>query len=140
MPWACDGWRSSTSLAPSKKHWLDARTGVNGCYVRLIFAQDEVRVQFEIGRNDPNENKWIFDRLLEDRNKYEQIAGEELEWRRLDNKKVSMVVCKTATQGHSKENWPDLIAWLVDHYRKMDEAFSEPVRALVANMKPGGGV
>lgn len=50
-----------------------------------------------------------------------------------------MVVCKTAVQGYSKENWPEAIAWMVDHYRRMDEAFSEPVRGLAARMKPGGG-
>ena len=50
-----------------------------------------------------------------------------------------MVVCKTPVQGYSKENWPEMIAWLVDHYRKMEETFSEPVRGLAARMKPGGG-
>lgn len=127
------------NITPSKKHWIDARTGVNGCYVRLIFVQNEIRVEFQLGRETPSENKWLFDQLAQNRAAYQQVVGEELEWRRIDQKKVSMVVCKTPVQSYSKENWPEMIAWLVNRYRKMDEAFSEPVRGLAARMKPGGG-
>ena len=105
----------------------------------MIFLRHEVRVEFQLNRSDRDENKWLFDQLAADKARYEQVVGEELEWRRIDDKKVSMMVCKTPVQGYSKENWPEMIAWLVEHYRKMDEAFSEPVRALAARMKPGAG-
>jgi hypothetical protein len=98
-----------------------------------------VRVEFQLNRSQRDENKWLFDQLAKNRETYEQTVGEELDWRRIDDKKVSMVVCKTAVQGFSTENWPMMIEWLVDHYRKMDDAFSEPVRGLAARMKPVGG-
>ncbi|MDO6588061.1 DUF4268 domain-containing protein [Salipiger sp. 1_MG-2023] len=127
------------NITPSKKHWLDSRTGIGGCYIRLIFVKSEIRVQFELGRDSSDDNKWLFDQLIENRALYEEKFDKELEWRRLDDKKVSMIACKRSTQSQSKENWPEMIAWLVDHYRKMDETFSEPVWGLAARMKPGGG-
>lgn len=127
------------NITPSRDHWLNSSIGVSGVTLTLIFLRHEVRVEFQLNRSDRDENKWLFDQLAENRETYEQTVGEELEWRRIDDKKVSMVVCKTPVQGYSKENWPEMIAWLVDHYRKMDEAFSEPVRGLAARMKPGGG-
>lgn len=127
------------NISPGRDHWLTSSIGVSSVSLTLIFLKHEVRVEFQLNRSDPDENKWLFDRLAEKKTEYEQAVGEELEWRRMDDKKVSMVVCKTPVQGYSKENWPDMIAWLVDRYRKMDAAFSEPVRKLAARMKPGGG-
>lgn len=126
------------NITPSRDHWLNSSIGVSGCTLTLVFLRHEVRVEFQLNRSDRDENKWLFDQLVEDRERYEQVIGEELEWRRIDDKKVSMMVCKTPVQGYSKENWPDMISWLVTHYQKMDKAFSEPVRALAGRMKPGG--
>lgn len=126
------------NITPSRDHWLNSSIGVSGCTLTLVFLRHEIRVEFQLNRSDRDENKWLFDQLVEDRERYEQVIGEELEWRRIDDKKVSMMVCKTPVQGYSKENWPDMISWLVTHYQKMDKAFSEPVRALAGRMKPGG--
>ena len=127
------------NITPSKDHWITSSIGVSGCIIVLIFLRHEIRVEFQLNRPDRDENKWVFDQLAENKGRYEQTVGEEMEWRRIDDKKVSMMVCKTPVQGYSKENWPEMLAWLVDHYRRMDEAFSEPVRTLAARMKPGGG-
>lgn len=127
------------NITPSKDHWVNSSIGVSGCTLTLIFLRHEVRVEFQLNRSSREENKWLFDQLASEKERYEEAVGEPLEWRRIDEKKVSMVVCKTPAQGYSKENWPEMIAWLVDRYRKMDETFSEPVRGLAARMKPSGG-
>jgi len=127
------------NITPSRDHWSNSSIGVSGCGLTLIFLRHEVRVELQLGRSNPDENKWLFDQLVEGREKYEEAFGGELEWRRMDDKKVSIIVCKTPVQGYSKENWPDMIGWLVAHYKKMDEVFSEPVRQLASRMKPGGG-
>lgn len=128
------------NITPSRDHWLNSSIGVSGCTLTLIFLRHETRVEFQLNRSNPDENKWLFDQLVAKKEKYEEAFGGELDWRRMDDRKVSMMVCKTPVQGYSKENWPDMIAWLVDHYKKMDEVFSEPVRQLASRMKPGGGI
>lgn len=128
------------NITPSRDHWLNSSIGVSGCTLTLIFLRHEVRVEFQLNRSERDENKWLFDELYKEKEKFEHAVGVELDWRRIDDKKVSMMVCKTPVQGYSKENWPEMIAWLVDHYKKMDRAFSEPVRQLASRMKPGGGV
>ncbi|SHL68389.1 protein of unknown function [Roseovarius marisflavi] len=128
------------NISPSRDNWINSSIGVSGCTLTLIFLRHEIRVEFQLNRSNPDENKWLFDRLVEKREKYEEAFGCELEWRRMDDRKVSMIVCKTPVQGYSKENWSDMIAWLIDHYKKMDEVFSEQVRQLASRMKPGGGI
>ncbi|WPY95283.1 DUF4268 domain-containing protein [Limimaricola variabilis] len=127
------------NITASRDHWLTSSIGVAGCSLVLIFVRDEVRVEFQLNRPSASENKWLFDQLIQERERYEQLMGEELEWRRIDEKKVSMVVCKTPAQGYSKENWPEMISWLVERYRKMDKVFSEPVRSLASRVRLGDG-
>jgi hypothetical protein len=128
------------NINPSRDHWLNSSVGVSGCSLVLIFVRDEVRVEFQLNRSDGRENKWLFDQLATEKEHYEQVVGEPMEWRKIDDKKVSMMVCKTPVQGYSKENWPEAINWLVEHYQKMDAAFSEPVRALAAKIPLGGAI
>lgn len=126
------------NITPSKDHWVNSSIGVSGCTLTLIFLRHEVRVEFQLNRSSRDENKWLFDQLASEKERYEQAVGEPLEWRRNDDKKVSMMVCKTPVQGYSKENWPEMITWLIEHYQKMDAAFSEPVRVLASNIPHGG--
>ena len=50
-------------------------------------------------------------------------------------KKVSIIQCKKAVQGYSKENWPEMIEWLREHYKQMDRLFTGRVNALAEKMK-----
>ncbi|QFT59419.1 hypothetical protein FIU94_11350 [Sulfitobacter sp. THAF37] len=126
------------NITPSKDHWVNSSIGVSGCTLTLIFLRHEVRVEFQLNRSSRDENKWLFDQLASEKERYEEVVGEPLEWRRIDDKKVSMMVCKTSVQGYSKEHWPEMIKWLIEHYQKMDAAFSEPVRSLATKIPQGG--
>jgi hypothetical protein len=126
------------NITPSKDHWVNSSIGVSGCTLTLIFLRHEVRVEFQLNRSSREENKWLFDQLASEKGRYEEAVGEPLEWRRINDKKVSMMVCKTPVQGYSKEHWPEMIKWLIEHYQKMDAAFSEPVRSLAMKIPHGG--
>lgn len=126
-----DRWQN---ISPSRDHWLTSSIGVSGCSLVLIFLRQEIRVELNLSRPDPRENKWLFDRLCSEWKLDPQIDI-ELEWRRLTEKKVSIVQCKKAVQGYSKENWPEMIEWLRAHYRQMDRLFTGRVNALAEQMK-----
>lgn len=53
------------SISASKDQWLNSGTGVSGCVYTLIFARKEARVEVVLARSDAAENKWLFDRLIE---------------------------------------------------------------------------
>ena len=126
------GFERWQNINPSRDHWIHSSIGVSGCTLTLIFLRQEIRVEFQLNRTSREENKWLFDQLLAERERFERAVGEPLEWRRIDDKKVSMIVCKTPAQGYNKEGWP------VEHYRKMDATFSDRVRALAASMSLEG--
>lgn len=126
-----DRWQN---ISPSRDHWLTSSIGVSGCSLVLIFLRQEIRVELNLSRPDQRENKWLFDKLRAEWERDPQ-PGTGLEWRRLPEKKVSIVQCKKAVQGYSKENWPEMIEWLRAHYRQMDRLFTGQVNALAEQMK-----
>ena len=132
----CERWQN---VNPSKENWLNSAIGVSGLSLTLSLLRHEVRVSLTIARPVEEENKWFFDRLRENEAEYSDMVGPSLEWHRMDDKKMCWIAIRAPFQGFSKENWPDMIAWLVDHYRKMDDAFSDPVRSLAARMNRDRG-
>jgi len=86
-----------------------------------------VRVELDIERFDARENKLIFDRLESEKREIEASFGQEFEWRRQDDTKVSRICYSHPFDGYSRDNWPEMIDWLCRNIVKLDEAFSEPL-------------
>jgi hypothetical protein len=125
------------NIGASKDHWLTSSTGASACNIVLIFLRHEIRVELQLNRSITSENKWLFDQLAAKADQYDAKLDTTLDWRRMDDKKVSIISCKLPVQGYSKENWTDMIAWLADHYRQMERAFAESVRQLATQVRSG---
>lgn len=125
------------NIGASKDHWLTSSTGASACNIVLIFLRHEIRVELQLNRSITSENKWLFDQLAAKADQYNAKLDTTLDWRRMDDKKVSIISCKLPVQGYSKENWTDMISWLADHYQQMERAFAEPVRQLVTQVRAG---
>jgi hypothetical protein len=125
-----DGVTLYQNISPAKDHWLSAGSGMRSCHYSMIFSRDEARVQVNLQRSDAAENKWVFDQLLAERDKIEAAFGSELDWRRMDDKKASRIVYAEPFDGFDRSVWPEMIAWLSDHIRKLEAAFSEPLARL----------
>lgn len=126
------------NISPSRDNWISASVGVPGCRISLLFNLREIRVELQIDRPDPNENKWLFDCLSERREELAQGFGDELDWRRLDDNRWSLIVCRASRDGQDEEQWPEMVAWLRDHYQKIDAAFVPTLRELASRMPAGG--
>lgn len=123
------------NINPSRDHWLTSSIGVAGCNLVLIFLRNEIRVELNLARPLAEENKWLFDELVKSRAEIDPMVDGGLEWRRMDEKKASIVQCKQSVQGYTKENWPDMITWLDSHYRQMETAFAGRLVKLAGRLK-----
>ena len=129
-----------SNVSPSRDHWLNAGSGLSGVYYSMIFNRDEARVNFVLGRASREQNKALFDRLHQQADALDARFGAKLSWRRMEDKKVSIVEHAQAFDGHNRESWPEMIAWLVDNVRKLEKTFSPEVPALrtaLAQMQGG---
>ena len=125
-----DGVDIYRNISPAKDHWLSAGSGVRSCPYQMIFSRSEARVELSLQRADTSENKWLFDQLHAEKAKIEAAFGDQLDWRRMDDKKASRIVYATPFDGFDQDSWPEMIAWLSIHIRKLETAFSQPLARL----------
>lgn len=125
-----EGIRIFTNISPTKDHWLSAGSGVRSCPYQMIFGKDEARVQFYLQRAETSENKWLFDQLYARKDAIEAAFGAQLEWRRMDDKKASLIVYAKDFDGYNPENWPAMTDWLAEHMRRLEAAFRDPLAQL----------
>ncbi len=124
-----------TNVSPSKDHWLNAGSGLSGVPYTMIFSQKEARADLSIGRGSKAENKWLFDRLHEQREAIEADFGAEFEWLRLDDKKASGIRHRKEFDGYDPDNWPEMIEWLVEHVKRLEKAFGARLKPLGQKLK-----
>ncbi len=133
---------SSTSLfnniSPSKDHWLSAASGNPGCMYNMIFGNKIIRVEVQILRNIKEENKFIFKQLLKYKTQIEEAFGETMSWDELPDKKSSYIRYGLPVDGDNRDNWPDMIKWLVEHIQKTETVFKKPLADAYQAMKKAG--
>jgi len=126
------------NISPSKDHWLSAGSGVSGCPYSLIFAQKEMRVVLGLSRSKEEDNKFLFDHLVQHKDTIEQAFGHKLEWLRLDDKKSSRIQFSISADGFNKEFWPKWVAWHVEQMPKLETAFKKPLQQAAVALKQQG--
>ncbi|MCT6701383.1 DUF4268 domain-containing protein [Rheinheimera sp. 4Y26] len=124
-----------SNISPSKDHWLCAGSGVTGCPYSLIFNQKELRVELWFGRNSAEENKWLFDRVIQQKDSIECKFGAELEWLRLDDKKQSRVQYAVRLDGFNRDVWPEAISWHVEQMSKLEQALKTPLQQSAQSLR-----
>ena len=126
------------NVSPSKDHWLSCAAGMSGCHFSLIFLREGARVELNLQRPDAAENKWLFDQLESQRRELECRFGNELRWRRMDERKASRINYSHPFDSYDNRNWPEMIEWMCRHIVGLVETFSEPLVRLNQELKSGG--
>jgi hypothetical protein len=126
-----------SNVGPGRENWLSAGSGLGGAHYAMIFNRDEVRVNFVLDRAQKEQNKTLFDILHAQSPALEQAYGGPLSWRRMGDKKVSIIESIHPCDGHQRANWPDMIAWLVEHIQRMEKAFKPHISELRSALREG---
>lgn len=123
------------NISASKDHWLNAGSSVTGCPFSLIFNQKELRVELWLSRNIGDENKRMFDQLYQRKEAIEQEFGDKLEWLRLDDKKQSRIQYSVKLDAFNKDNWPEAIAWHLEHMTRLENAIQPPLQRVAQELR-----
>jgi hypothetical protein len=126
------------NISPSKDHWIYAGSGVMGCPFDLVFGNKFIRVEVVLGRSSKAENKFLFDHLYAKRSSVETAFGHALIWDRLDERKSSSIRFGHEVDGYNRDNWPEMITWMVEHIIKLEAAFKKPLAEAVQALKTAG--
>lgn len=123
------------NISPGRDHWLSAGSGLSGMSFNLIFGKSEIRVEFYMSRPQAETNQLVFDQLFAQKEQIEAAFGAELEWQPLPNRKACRIQYSRAVDGYNKDNWADMINWLVEHMTRLEAALSAPLGVIRQNLK-----
>lgn len=119
-------------------HWLSAGSGLSACPFNLIFLKKEVRIELLLSCSDAKENKFLFNELKNQQAEVESNFGQELEWLLLEDKKSSRIQFRKPFDSDNRDNWPEMIEWLVSKMTLLEKALRQPLAEAGSKLKVHG--
>ena len=105
----------------STDHWYSIAVGCSGCHISIDLVNKEHKIRVGLWIDD---NKELFDRLLESKADIEKKAGLELRWNRLENKKATLIAADIfGLDFNNQSNYEDLMEKSIDYVVRMRRAF-----------------
>jgi hypothetical protein len=114
-------------------------TGITYVTYQVAISSSNSSVSLNFGRSTAEENKTLFDALYKHAADIDKAFGDHLSWERNDDlKKSSVSYYKQGQNYFNEEEWPSIIAFLIEHINKLEKAvkpyLSEIRAALKANV------
>ncbi|MCG8407724.1 MAG: DUF4268 domain-containing protein [Phycisphaerales bacterium] len=120
--------RISTKLhsGVSASHGNYVAKSKNGFSFSYVVRRRDAQVELYIdrGQDAEQENKAIFDQLMQNRHDIEQTFGEQLDWQRLEGKRACRI-CKPIELGGlaDDDRWPEIQDKMIDAMIRLEQAF-----------------
>jgi hypothetical protein len=117
------------NINPAKDNWIGVGNGISSGAYNFVIAKDYVRVEVYFSRSRKEENKYIFDLLMKNKEKIEESFGHSLVWQRLEDKKATRI--KYQLDGVSLYNyndWNNMINFLVSSMINIQSAFDDYIK------------
>ena len=116
-------------INPRRDHWLNTGAGIQVFSYMFVILNDEARIELNMDNPDEKKNKYIFDKLYEKKNLIEKTFGNELTWRRLDDRKSSRISYSVVKKGlKDTDDWSKIHTKLVDAMIKFEKAFRSEMK------------
>ena len=104
-------------------HWYDVAIGTSEAHISITLVNKESAIGVELYIDD---NKKMFDRLLEQREKIEAEIGFAFEWKRLDERKASRIVHRIkGLNFDDHSNYPHLMKEIIEKVIVMRKVFKK---------------
>lgn len=124
-----------SNVSPSRDNWISAGSGISGVSFTFTISKNYARTEVYMSRAVADENKFVFDKLFQQKNEIEAQTG-KLEWERLDNKKACRIKHELNNVSlYEKEDWSEMIDFMVESMLKMESAFRKPLQKINKELK-----
>ena len=110
------------SSKPKPKPWYNIYIGYGGVHLSLDINTQDERITAGIYITD---NKELYDRLSLKKNRFEEIVGDEIDWRALEGKKASRILCSLSGNPHDESQQEGYFDWMLNRSNEFAKAFWE---------------
>ena len=116
---------SFQNVNPTKANWINGYFGIGGIEIACVANMDCVRVEICIKKSIKEENKKIFDRLINHKEAIENSMGIPLIWDRGEDKKSAKIYCQLQEVSIEHEvDWPQMAKFHAEWSKKFLEIFT----------------
>lgn len=118
-----------SNINSSKDNWLGTGNGISSGAYNFVVSRSYARVEVYFSRGEKKENEFIFDELKNNKEKIEELFGDELIWERLDEKKATRI--KYQLDGvslYDENDWNEMIEFLIDSMNRLHNAFNKEIQ------------
>lgn len=123
-----------SNVNPTKSHWLSSGAGFSGIYYTMLITGSYVAIEFSIARASKQENKRIFNQLLQNKKGIESSFGSELIWEELKDKKMSKIIAQlNGVNLFEKEDWDKMSDFLINNLPPFEIAFNPLINDFKSN-------
>lgn len=119
------------NIAPTQSNWISRGAGKQGLGFNYVIRQHDAQVELYIDRGETEENKRIFEQLIEHREAIESSFGESLEWQNLEGKRASRIRKVISIGGYrDEEKWTEIQEAMVDAMIRLEKALRPHIAKL----------
>lgn len=117
-------------------HWFSTGSGISGVHFSFLITKDYAGVELGISGGTQEENKKIFDYFYKNKEEIENSFGKEMDWERLDDKKMSRIASKLhGVSIYNKEDWDEMMVFLTETMIKFERALRKYINNYSKNIK-----
>jgi hypothetical protein len=118
------------NISPSGQGWISAGCGVRGIGLNLAATRTYGRAEVYIDRGDGEENTFIYNQLLAQKDAIEAAFGGDLTWEPLEGKQACRIKSEMAGNIFDRDQWPAMIEFMTGAMVRMENAFREPLAVI----------
>lgn len=117
-------------------HWFSTGSGISGVHFSFLITKDYAGVELGISGGTQEENKKVYDYFYKNKNEIENAFGKEMEWERLDDKKMSRISSKLrGVSIYNREDWEEMMEFLTETMIKFEKALRKYINNYSKNIK-----
>lgn len=120
------------NISPSKDNWIGCGSGHSGLAYMFVVTGNYARIELWINRGMQEENKELFDSILNHKDKIEVSFGDQLDWQRLDAGKGSRIAYWLKDVSvFNEEDWAQMINFMTSNMIKLEKALKNILRDVI---------
>ena len=125
------------NISSSTRHSIGAGSGVRGAGLNFVTSKSYGRAELYIDRGKGNgeENKFIFNELLEQKEKIEKDFGSPLIWEPLKESRACRIKAEASGNVFDREKWDEMQAFMVDSMLKLEKVMKKPLEQVNQKLK-----
>lgn len=125
--------RLHANISPTTDNWIAAGVGKSGLGLSYVIRMHDSHVELAIdrGKDSAEENRAIFDALVESREAIESEFGEPLQWDKVEGRQVFRIKKQLDLGGYIDEpRWPEIQDAMIDAMVRLESALRPHVERL----------